>query len=107
MSEKDTGKDAGGRSNLTDEHQIHDAGRAREVAAGIRSGGGGNAIPSEAELIRFGFRRIKDSKTDPRLKLRYWERMGEWLHLWGPKADSRKPQQPVDFNIEDDPANLP
>lgn len=87
--------------------QIRSTERAKEVQAGVPSGGGGNAPLSEAQLLAFISRRIRDSKTDPRLKLQYALKYGEYLRLWGPKASNRKPQEPVGFNIEDDPANLP
>lgn len=81
--------------------RIHTSDEARRRQSGGLIGVGGNVPPTEAWLIAYGKRRINDKDTDPRLKLRYWERIGEYLHLWGPKADSRKPQQPVEFPIDE------
>lgn len=57
---------------------------------------------TEKELIDFAWEQIHDSKCPERVRQRYWEKLGEYYRLWGPRAERHKPQEPVDFPIEGD-----
>jgi hypothetical protein len=41
------------------------------------------ATPDVEGLIAFGWKQIRNRKNSDRVKQRYWEKLGEYLGLWG------------------------